>query len=120
MFQPSTDIIFTGKKQGRRKKEGKNKMLRDHKRKLMYATGSRLEHSHQQSISYLAQETKFQDVSYFRRNTSKHEHKPLRHIPEMYEKHTALPKSEQFSLAICDQSGFLYPNNAGGVSHFSI
>ena len=83
----------------------------------MYATGSRLEHSHQQSISYLAQETKFQDVSYFGRNTSKHEHKPLRHITEMYEKHTALPKSEQFSLAIC---GFLYPNNAGGVSHFSI
>jgi len=24
------------------------------------------------------------------------EHKPLRHITEMYEKHTALPKSEQF------------------------
>jgi len=69
-------------------------MLRDHKRKLLYATGSKLEHSHQQSISFLAQETKFQDVSYFGR-TSNHEHKPLRDIPEMYEKCTALPKSEQ-------------------------
>jgi hypothetical protein len=98
-----------------KKGEGKNKMLRDHKRKLLYTTGSRLEHSHQQSISYLAQETKFQDVSSFRRKTSNHEHKPLRHIPEMYEKLTELPISGQFSLAICDQSEFLHPNNAGGA-----
>jgi hypothetical protein len=86
------------------------------KRKLLDATSSRLEHSHQQSISYLAQETRFQVSSYFGRKTSHHKCKPLTEAPEMYGKQTALPTSGSFLFVICEQSGFLHPNDAAGAS----
>jgi hypothetical protein len=101
------------------RKERKNKMLSDHRKKLLDATGNRLEHIN----SLLATLHRRPDPMFpliWEEKLQMTNTNFLHRYHKFTKNRQHFQHLKSFLFVICELSGFLYPKDAGGELHSSI